>query len=185
VTDATVVVSAGTYHLPFNRLVDWMEPWVAAHPAVRVIMQHGPSRPLAGAENHEILAYPELLALCAHADAIVLQGGAGGVMDMRTLARIPIVVPREPVNNEVVDAHQLVFTTRAAELGVILRVTSREALWDHLDAVLAGTLDTQAGHSEPTPGVANFPGTLVRPPAALPVGIRFRRLRRSFLGLVS
>ncbi|GAB3122205.1 glycosyltransferase [Glaciibacter psychrotolerans] len=180
----TVVVSAGTYHLPFNRLVDWMEPWVAAHPSVRVIMQHGPSRPLVGAENHAILAYPELLALCAAADAIVLQGGAGGVMDMRALARIPIVVPRVPIDDEVVDDHQLLFTNRVAELGVIVRAITREALWEHLDSVLAGTLDTHARAVDPTPGVANLCALLAQPPARLNFATRMRRLGRSASGIV-
>jgi UDP-N-acetylglucosamine transferase subunit ALG13 len=128
VSGPTVVVSAGTYHLPFNRLTEWMEPWTARHPDAHVVMQHGPGRPLPGAENHALLPYERLLELCAAADAVVLQGGAGGVMDMRTLHRIPIVVPRVPVDDEVVDDHQLVFTQLAAELGIITRVVTKEEL---------------------------------------------------------
>ncbi|EED6225630.1 glycosyl transferase, partial [Salmonella enterica subsp. enterica serovar Haifa] len=50
-----VVVSAGTYHLPFDRLSGWVEEWLQRHPDVRLVMQHGPSAPVAGAENVEIL----------------------------------------------------------------------------------------------------------------------------------
>lgn len=175
-SERTIVVSAGTYHLPFNRLVDWMEPWVAAHPKTRVIMQHGPSKPLRGAENHTLLPYAALLAMCASADAIVLQGGAGGVMDMRALNRIPIVVPRIPVDDEVVDNHQLLFTQRAAELDVIRRVTTREELWDAIDSVLAGTIVSHASDAVPTPGADNLAAMLAVPPDPLRLGERMRRL---------
>lgn len=180
----TVVVSAGTYHLPFDRLVTWMEPWVARHPAVHVVMQHGPSKPLAGAENHTVLPYPRLMALCGAADAIVLQGGAGGVMDMRSLARIPIVVPRIPVGNEVVDDHQLIFTNKAAELGVIHRAVTKEQLWQHLDAAINGTLLTRINVALATPGVANIARLLTVLPAAGSPGTRSRRLLRSAMGAV-
>lgn len=183
-TGKTVVVSAGTYHLPFNRLTQWMEPWVKANPEVQVIMQHGPSAPLRGAENHASLPYDELLDLCAAADAIVLQGGAGGVMDMRQLQRIPIVVPRVPVDDEVVDNHQLLFTQRIAELEIIYRVTTREQLWQALDATMAGELQTHARQAEPTPGVSNVAAALAGIPAPLRLSARIRRAGRSFATIV-
>ena len=122
-----VIVSAGSYHLPFDRLGDWMEPWVGRHADVRVVVQHGPGLPLSGAENHDVLPYGDLLELCRAADAVVLQGGAGGVMDMRAIGRVPVVVPRVPVNDEVVDEHQLIFTDRAEQLGAVHRATSRSS----------------------------------------------------------
>lgn len=177
-TEHTVVVSAGTYHLPFNRLVEWMTPWVAANPSVRVVMQHGPSRILPGAENHEILAYRKFLELCSAADGVVLQGGAGGVMDMREISRIPIVVPRVPHDGEVVDDHQLIFTERALELKAIWRATSQEQLWDYLDKVIAGELLTSAPPPEPTPGVFNISEALHCLPPRLGSGARLSRLFR-------
>lgn len=176
-SEHTVVVSAGTYHLPFDRLVNWMEPWVDAHPEARVIMQHGPGKPLRGAENHPLLPYTRLLELCASADAVVLQGGAGGVMDMRALKRIPIVVPRIPVDDEVVDDHQLLFTQRAAELHAIWRVVTREELWAALDAMLTGELASHAAEAEQTPGVANLTVALDTLPSRLRPRDRMRRLR--------
>lgn len=171
----TVVVSAGTYHLPFHRLSEWVQPWADAHPDVRIVMQHGPGTPVRGAENHEILAYDELLALYATADAIVLQGGAGGIMDMRALGRVPIVVPRVPKDDEVVDDHQLLFTEEMAELGLIHRVTSRDALWARLDEAVAGSLVTRVDHAEATPGVDGVSDLLTRPPHKLGARTRFRR----------
>lgn len=180
----SVVVSAGTYHLPFNRLTEWMEPWTQAHPEVHVVMQHGPGKPLGGAENHDVLPYAQLLTLCSAADAVVLQGGAGGVMDMRALRRIPIVVPRVPVDDEVVDDHQLIFTERAAELGIIRRVLTREQLWSAIDAELASARENPAA-PEPTPGVANLAAVLEELPKPLGLGERARRLARVARGLGS
>src|SRR5688572_8908423 len=66
-----VVVSAGTYHLPFDRLMEWMQRWRDANPEVRLLVQHGPSQPVEGADNIALLPYDELLAQCADADAVV------------------------------------------------------------------------------------------------------------------
>lgn len=171
----SVVVSAGTYHLPFHRLSAWIQPWADANPAVRIVMQHGPGRPVRGAENHASLPYDELLALYRTADAIVLQGGAGGIMDARALGRLPIVVPRVPNDDEVVDDHQLLFTAEMSELGLIHRVTGQEELWDRLDRALAGSLVTRADHAEATPGVDGVAGLLTQPPRKLGAGTRLRR----------
>jgi len=179
VTRQTVVVSAGSYHLPFERLRDWMEPWVSRHPDVRVVVQHGPSRPIEGAENHDVLPYNELLELCRTADAVVLQGGAGGVMDMRSIGRVPIVVPRVPVHDEVVDEHQLIFTDRAEKLGAVHRATSREQLWILLDGMLGGRVDTHAATPPPTPGIAAAIDLLAAPPSRIGGRVRMRRMTHS------
>jgi UDP-N-acetylglucosamine transferase subunit ALG13 len=179
VTPRMVVVSAGSYHLPFDRLRDWMEPWVTRHSDVRVVVQHGPSRPIAGAENHDVLPYHELLELCRTADAVVLQGGAGGVMDMRAIGRVPIVVPRVPVHDEVVDEHQLIFTDRAEKLGAVHRATSREQLWALLEEMLGGRLETHAPTPPPTPGIAVAIDLLAAPPSRIAGRVRMRRMTHS------
>lgn len=174
-----VVVSVGSYHLPFDRLGEWMEPWITRHAEVRVVVQHGPGRPVDGAENHVMLPYHELLELCRTADAVVLQGGAGGVMDMRSIGRVPIVVPRMPVHDEVVDEHQLIFTDRAEELGAVRRATSREQLWASLDGMLGGRLETHAPAPRPTPGIAAAIDLLAAPPPRIRPRVRVRRIVRS------
>ena len=174
----TVVVSAGTYHLPFSRLVEWVEPWSRRHPEVRMIVQHGPGITLPGAENHRILAHSELLRLIALADVVVLQGGAGGVMDARSLGRIPIVVPRIPIDNEVVDNHQLIFTEKAAALGLVHRATTPQQLEELLDAALAGELRTRAAEGGQTEGIISIAELLDELPPPLPAGERLLRLLR-------
>lgn len=161
-----VLASAGTYHLPFPRFSDWLETWYVDRPEVDLVVQHGPSRPVHGAENHDILDYAELLEMCRRADVVVLQGGAGGIMDMRSLGIVPIVVPRIPdpdagaTEREVVDDHQLVFTAEMARLGLLHRAVDRDEFFDLLDSALDGRLPLTAQSQVATPGAAAV-GTLV------------------------
>ncbi|MCW2829609.1 MAG: glycosyltransferase family 28 C-terminal domain protein, partial [Aeromicrobium sp.] len=74
----SVAASVGTYHHPFDRFVSWLEPWTSENSA-RVVFQHGSTRPIEGAENHQMLPPGALLDLYREADAVVIQGGAGGV----------------------------------------------------------------------------------------------------------
>ena len=175
----TIVVSAGTYFRPFDRLIDWLEPWAAANPTVKFIVQHGPGRPLPGADNHDFLDYTALIALFSIADVVVLQGGAGGVMDARELGRIPIVVPRHPVNGEVVDDHQLLFSRKAAELGLVHYADSPEELTGLLDAAVAGSIATRQKSVTPTPGSANLSEVLDHTLKPLLPAARRRRVFRS------
>ncbi|MFV0252966.1 MAG: glycosyltransferase [Beutenbergiaceae bacterium] len=179
----TVVVSAGTYHLPFHRLMDWVGQWYAGHSDLELIVQHGPSRPVSGAVNHALLPYQQLLQLCRAADAVVLQGGAGGVMDMNRLGIVPIVVPRVPTDDEVVDDHQLIFTAEMARLGIIHRATTLAQLTSLLDQAQAGTLQTQSQQLATAPGIGAF-NSLDLPPPALQVSSTLRRLGATFGGIV-
>jgi len=101
------------------------------------------------------------------------------VMDMRAIGRVPIVVPRVPVHDEVVDDHQLIFTARAEELGAIRRATTREQLWELLDGMLGGHLETHAPTPPPTPGIARAIELLSTPPSRLSRGVQMRRMGRS------
>ena len=150
----TVVASVGTYHHPFDRFVQWLEPWTTENHAV-VVFQHGCTRPMQESDNHEMFSPKELLDHYTSADAIVLQGGAGGVMDARKVGRIPIVVPRIPVDHEVVDNHQVVLCRRLADLGLVHVAESADELARLLDGVREGTVPSRVKDSgRPSPGVA-------------------------------
>lgn len=137
----TVVASVGTYHHAFDRLAGWLDGWF--DPARDVlIFQHGATRPIDGAINHDMVAAPDLLQLYRQADVIVLQGGAGGLMDARTAGRIPIVVPRIPVDNEVVDDHQVRLARRLATMGLIHLAETADELQGLLEAARSGDLPT-------------------------------------------
>jgi UDP-N-acetylglucosamine transferase subunit ALG13 len=170
----SLVVSVGTYHFGFDRLMDWTQSWLERHPEAVATVQHGTSRTVPGADNREIIAHPELLDLYRDASVIVLQGGAGGVMDARELGLRPIVVPRIPVDDEVVDEHQIVFGRRLRDLGLVHLAESEAELHELLDQALASTLSVRPEHRPETPGAAAVASAL----DALMAGERPRRRRR-------
>ena len=178
----SVVASVGTYHHPFDRFVQWLEPWTTQNHA-DVVFQHGSTRPMQQSDNHEMLSHQELLEHYSSADAIVLQGGAGGVMDARKVGRIPIVVPRIPVDHEVVDNHQVVLCRRLADLGLVHVAESADELARLLDGVRGGTVESRVDSSRPTPGVAETVRLLTTRPAPRttfeqPALITIRAVRR-------
>ncbi|WP_396278343.1 glycosyltransferase [Glutamicibacter creatinolyticus] len=180
----TVMVSAGTYHLPFERLGNWIGQWARKNPGVKVIYQHGPGTPIEGADNRVILPVDELMDLFSSADAVVLQGGAGGVMDLRALQRIPIVVPRRPELNEVVDTHQLLFTDQASKLGLIHRADDAQTLFGLLDQAVQGLLPTRSRASERTEGITNGLAVLDVLPEAIGWSTTLRRMTRSIVPIL-
>jgi UDP-N-acetylglucosamine transferase subunit ALG13 len=178
----SVVASVGTYHHPFDRFVQWLEPWTTQNHA-DVVFQHGSTRPMQQSDNHEMLSHQELLEHYSSADAIVLQGGAGGVMDARKAGRIPIVVPRIPVDHEVVDNHQVVLCRRLADLGLVHVAESADELARLLDGVRGGTVTSRVDSGRPSPGVAETVRLLATRPAPRvtfeqPDLIKMRAVRR-------
>ena len=90
--DHLVVVSVGTDHHPFHRLIRWVEAFHARRPAVRFIVQRGTSQwPGPAVESHELIPHDELRRLFARATAVVCHGGPSTVMDARSVGRLPIV----------------------------------------------------------------------------------------------
>jgi UDP-N-acetylglucosamine transferase subunit ALG13 len=174
VSRRTVVVSTGTYHLPFDRLIDWIGTWDRPED-VDVVLQHGVGSPLAGCQNHVMIPPDQLAEIYRTADALVLQGGAGGIMDARAAGRIPIVVPRVPGTGEVVDDHQIAFSGELATMGVVHLCQSEAALHAALDDVLSQRLPTWTSPM-PTPGVDASIGLLERPIPRLRARERGRRI---------
>jgi UDP-N-acetylglucosamine transferase subunit ALG13 len=152
-----VVVSVGTDHHPFERLVGWMDDWAARWPGVRVVIQRGSAAPTTVAESHPLVPYAELCALFARATAVVTHGGPSTVMDARAAGRVPIVFPRNPAWGEHVDDHQLRFGRHLAHHRLARVVTDP----GELAVALAAALDDPtslavAVDGAPAPGVVAF-----------------------------
>jgi len=132
-----VIVSVGTDHHRFDRLVDWMDGWAARHPDVRVVIQRGGAPDTAHAESAPLIPYDELRDLFARATAVVSHGGPSTVMDARAAGRVPVVVPRDPAHGEHVDGHQIRFSRHLSRHGLAEVATTREELETAVEAVLA------------------------------------------------
>lgn len=155
---ARVVVSVGTDHHPFDRLMGWIERWSSRHPDVAVVVQRGTSAPPAHLESHDLIGHAELCELFASADVVVSHGGPSTVMDARMAGRLPIVVPRDPQLGEHVDGHQLRFADHLDRHG-LARLAATEAEFARaLDQAVTGPtmFRIERDVAEAPPGVIRF-----------------------------
>jgi UDP-N-acetylglucosamine transferase subunit ALG13 len=161
-TPVTVVVSVGTDHHRFDRLVTWASRWASTRPEVSLVVQAGSTPVPAGVDGRSIVAHDELLALFRDAVAVVVHGGPGSVMDVRRSGLVPLVVARDPARSEHVDDHQLRFSAHLARHELAVVVDDEAALVRELDAVLADPerLRLPAGAVLDAPGVGRFAAVL-------------------------
>lgn len=125
-----VLMTVGTDHHPFARLMGWIERWEATGgPPVRWIVQHGftAAPDGTGVRAEEFMPHDELQAALREASVVVCQGGPGSIMDARGAGLVPIVVPRRPDLGEHVDDHQVRFSRRLDETGLIRLAEDEDA----------------------------------------------------------
>lgn len=129
------VVTVGTDHHPFDRLIGWINDWLGQHQALasEFFVQSGSARLRPACAGATFLQAGQLDRLLDGADVIICHGGPGSIADAWQRGRMPIVVPRLRRLGEVVDDHQVDFCRKLADLR---RVRLAE---DY--AVLAGLLD--------------------------------------------
>ncbi|QYG92372.1 hypothetical protein HC251_07905 [Iamia sp. SCSIO 61187] len=132
-----LVVTLGTDHHPFARLVDWVDRWAGEHPDLRCVVQHGTAPAPRHAEGHAMLDPADIPALMGRAAVVVGHAGPGTVLDARAAGRLPVVVPRLARHGEVVDDHQVTFGRWMEGRGMALCVDDEAGLRAHLDAALA------------------------------------------------
>lgn len=148
-TRPLILVTVGSDHHRFDRLVGWVDSWTASHSQeVDCVIQHGPAEPPRHALGVDFLPHPELVRLMAEATAVVVQGGPMSIVETRQAGRLPIVVPRLPHLQEVVDDHQIIFARRWAEEGKLLLAEDEAAVHRALDDVVA---DPAGGRVEDDP----------------------------------
>jgi UDP-N-acetylglucosamine transferase subunit ALG13 len=143
-----LLVTVGTDHHPFDRLVRWADTWLAGHPGeLRCLMQTGTSAPPSGpAQWQEYLEFDALQAAMGEAAAVVCHGGPGTILGARHMGAVPIVVPRQHRLGEHVDDHQVAFARRLAAGGAEVHLAEREAdLHRLLDRVAAEPAAFRAG----------------------------------------
>lgn len=121
-----VVVSVGTDHHPFDRLVQWTERWADQFPERKVVLQRGTSKAPGQLESHELIPHEELRNLFRDATAVVSHGGPSTVMDARMAGKLPIVAARDPKLGEHVDDHQMRFAEHLARYD-LARLVKTEA----------------------------------------------------------
>lgn len=129
-----VVVTLGTDHHPFARLVEWVDRWAGDHPDLTCVIQHGTAPAPVHAEGHAVLDPADIPDLMGRANVVVGHAGPGTVLDARTAGRLPVIVARRGHLGEVVDDHQVTFGRWMDDRGQAICVDDETALHHHLDA---------------------------------------------------
>lgn len=183
---ATLVVSVGTDHHPFNRLADWVGRWLDNNPAVRCVYQRGVSRAPVGVESVDLIARTDLLAFMQQATVVLTQAGPGSIKDAHSSGRVPIVVPRVRHFGEVVDDHQVAFAEAMAEQGWVWVAMSEDSLHRLLDRAFASPADLVWSETDLSPASAAtaFENHLTHAMALPPRRLHWHRLPVAARGVV-
>lgn len=136
-TRPRVVVSVGTDHHPFDRMIDWIDEWSAAFPTVPVMVQRGTSDPPAHCPSERLVPHSDLIELFAMAEVVVSHGGPSTVMDARMVGRLPIVVARNPELGEHVDGHQMRFADHLRRHDLAVVIDDKDAFFGAMSEALA------------------------------------------------
>jgi UDP-N-acetylglucosamine transferase subunit ALG13 len=150
-----LLVTVGTDHHPFGRLLDWVGRWSAAHPSWQVEVQHGATPAPGFGRRFAYCPHDELQLLFAAADVVVTHAGPATISQARAAGHVPVVVPRLQALGEHVDDHQVLFARRLEAAGVVHLAETEALLPVAVDAARAGTHPDRPaadGHEVP-PGV--------------------------------
>ena len=134
---ARIVVTVGTDHHRFDRLVHWTDRWASDHPETEVFIQHGTAVAPTVAIGSPLVDPAELRTRVATATAVVTHGGLSSIMETRAAGFLPIVVARDPEAGEHVDGHQQAFTAHQERLGRIALVRTEAEFVAALDGASA------------------------------------------------
>ena len=137
-----LLVTVGTDHHPFDRLVRWVDGWLGTPggraAGLRCLMQTGTSAaPTGPARWQAYLEFEALQVAMRDAAAVVCHGGPGTILGARHMGAVPIVVPRQHRLGEHVDDHQVAFSRRLAAEGSVFLAEAEADLHGLLDRVAA------------------------------------------------
>lgn len=121
-----IFVSTGTNEQPFDRLVRAAAALGGDEP---LLVQHGSSQvPRGRGDWRAFLTFEEMSEAMRAARAVVVHAGVGSVLLARRCGATPIVVPRRVALGEAVDDHQVAFSRRLADAGMVILVEDEREL---------------------------------------------------------
>jgi UDP-N-acetylglucosamine transferase subunit ALG13 len=156
-------VTVGTDYHRFDRMVWWLDEWLAGEPKVgSVIVQRGTSAESERAESVEYLQRSQLVEEFQNASAVVCHGGPATILECRSNGIVPIVVPREERFDEHVNDHQVDFCERLATHGEIQLARTKDEFFRLLDlAVQRGAPIVAVDDGHAADSLANFEEEMV------------------------
>ncbi|MFN8234359.1 MAG: sulfotransferase [Actinomycetota bacterium] len=140
-----VFVTVGTDHHPFDRIVDWVDSWLAhGSRGVACFIQYGTSKAPSFADGDRLVPHGEMSQRLATADVVVCHGGPGTILNSLRAGTKPIVLPRRADLGEHVDDHQRRFARRLQAAGLIEVAETPDDLARLLGRAIAGEPEFQA-----------------------------------------
>lgn len=114
-----IFVTVGTHEQPFNRLVKAVDDLVENGTIKEdVIVQKGYSTyEPKHCKCYNLISWEEMQKYNKEARIIITHGGPASFIDVLSLGKTPIVVPRQAKYNEHVNDHQLEFARQLVERG--------------------------------------------------------------------
>lgn len=133
------VVTVGTDHHPFDRLIEWINDWLAAHPehSGAFFVQSGSSDVEPAAQSAKYLDLTGLNRVLDDADVMICHGGPGLIADAWQRGMVPIAVPRLRRHREVVDDHQVDFCRKLSGAGRVRVAEDAAGLYALIEEALA------------------------------------------------
>lgn len=147
-----IVVSVGTDHHAFDRLIRWVDDYARRHREIRVLVQHGHSCAPRKAPGTPFLPRAELDEAMRRARVVITHGGPETIVQARDTGRLPIVLARDPELDEHVDNHQLLFVERLEQAGRVRSCSTPQQLSALLDKALASPEDFRVRPGENSEG---------------------------------
>lgn len=176
----SILVTVGSDHHPFDRLIGWVDAWLGEQSPSEVscTIQYGTAvRPTHG-HSHDYLLHEDLTRLLGQSDVVVTQGGPMGIVEARRRGVKPIAIPRLKAHGEVVDDHQVDFCRHLAQIGDLVLAEDPVALRNALATATADAgayqIDVAAANREIDQTVRRFGAHVSRLPPRRGVA----RLRR-------
>ncbi|MCL4294099.1 MAG: beta-1,4-galactosyltransferase [Anaerolineae bacterium] len=149
-----ILVTVGTHHQGFNRLVQAMDELAARLDEPVVIQRGSSSYEPQHAENFQFATGPHMAQLTAEARVVVSHAAAGAIIVALRQGKPLIVVPRLQRFGEVVDDHQLQLAAALAETDRVIAVHEPSA------ATLRAAIDQVAHHQVENKGAVQLVQTL-------------------------
>jgi UDP-N-acetylglucosamine transferase subunit ALG13 len=121
-----ILVTAGTLHFPFERLLGALGDLPDDE---ELVVQSRAAGPLPAQARHvEDLPFDELAGLIRDARVVVCHAGVGSILTALENGKRPVTMPRLARYGEAVDDHQLPFARRLAEAGLVTLVEDPDEL---------------------------------------------------------
>jgi len=156
-------VSVGTDFHRFDRLMRWLDEWMAADADVHhVVVQRGTSVEPTTVTSVDYLQRGRLISEFQDATVVVCHGGPATILECRANGLVPIVVPREQRFSEHVNDHQVDFCERLAAHDEIQLARTKSEFFRLLDlAVERGAPEVAVDDGHAAIALGNFEDAMI------------------------